>query len=220
MKTFSFLFSSSLVMFLVAGCDQSSSNSAPSSATDSSASHAHADGTTHAEHTPEASADTGHSHGGDIVALGTKEILEFTVTAEQEGTLVAGQDAVFLIETAPASEAVRLWVGDEQATNSVRSKAEGGPTSFHAYAAVPDSLNEAAQLWVEVQNSDGGRGSVSFDLGLSGSGSHGHDHDEVEAHGHDHDSEHAHDEDTHDHAEENTSDHDHEPNDGDHGHSH
>jgi hypothetical protein len=141
------------------------------------------------------------------VELGEKQVLGFTVKAKREGEVVAGKEAIFLIESTPTTAAVRVWVGDEQATNSVRSRAEGGPTSFHAHAMVPSALAEEAQLWVEVQNSNGERGAVAFDLSTSSSGGHSHG---GENHSHDGGDSHDHSHDGHGHS------HD----DGDHGHSH
>lgn len=219
MKLLPYLLSTALVGTMLVGCGQqeqeaSSTTSAiePAAAPDT---HTHADGTTHAGHDEaESSHSHGHSHGGEVVSLGEKQVLGFTVKADQEGAVAAGQEAVFLIETAPAAEAVRLWVGDEQATNSVRSKAEGGPTSFHSHTMVPSPLAEGAQLWVEVQNSAGERGAVAFDLqGAMAGGSHSdggaeHSHEGEAAQSHDEDPAPAND------------DHGHSHDDGDHGHSH
>ncbi|MEQ8819903.1 MAG: hypothetical protein RLY93_06630 [Sumerlaeia bacterium] len=219
MKLLPYLLSTALVGTMLVGCGQqeqeassATSASEPAAAPDT---HTHSDGSTHATHDETAaSQEQAHSHGGEIVSLGEKQVLGFTVKAEQEGAVTAGQEAVFLIETTPAAEAVRLWVGDEQATGSVRSKAEGGPTSFHSHAMVPSPLTAEAQLWVEVQNAAGERGSVAFDLGgaaASASHSHGdaeHSHEGEAAHSHDEVPAPAND------------DHGHSHDDGDHGHSH
>ena len=218
MKLLPYLLSTALVGTLLIGCGQQEQEaSTRTSATKQAAAdtHTHADGSTHAAHDEsDASHSHGHSHGGEVVSLGQKQVLGFTVKAEQEGSVNAGQEAVFLIETAPAAEAVRLWVGDEQATGSVRSKAEGGPTSFHSHTMVPSPLAAEAQLWVEVQNAAGERGSVAFDL-QSGAANGGHSHDGT-AHTHEGEAAHSHDVDP---APAND-DHGHSHDDGDHGHSH
>lgn len=211
MKLHPYLLSTALVGTVLVGCGQqeqgsSSRTSASEPAAAATDTHTHADGSTHAAHDEsDASHSHGHSHGGEIASLGQKQVLGFTVKAEQEGSVAAGQEAVFLIETTPAAEAVRLWVGDEQATGSVRSKAEGGPTSFHAHTMVPAPLSDEAQLWVEVQNADGERYAVAFDLGGAVSGSHSHGDD---SHTHEGEGSHDHSHDDHSHD------------DGDHGHSH
>jgi hypothetical protein len=175
MKLLPYLLSTALASTMLLGCGQEEQNasSAPSTAEPAVAStntHTHADGSTHAAHDDsDASNSQGHSHGGEVVSLGEKQVLGFAVKAQQEGSVAAGQEAVFLIGTAPAAEAVRLWVGDEQATNSTRAKAEGGPTEYHAHVSVPSPLTTGAQLWIEVQNAVGERDTVAFDLKLADS---------------------------------------------------
>ncbi len=204
MKPFPYIFATALLSTALIGCttqhDDHSSPEAPNGA------HTHADGSTHDSHDgQDAAHNHGHSHSGELVAIGEVPIFDITVEAKREGEIVAGQEAVIFIDTSAAVEAVRLWIGDEEATNSIRVRADGGPTSFHAHTMVPDPLMDGFQLWVEVQKADGERASVAFDLTATATDNHSHG---GESHSHDGDAEHDHSHDGHSH------DH------GDHDHSH
>lgn len=169
---------------------------APETPAAESGTHTHADGTTHAAHAPETPAAKagGHSHGGEVTSLGRKMVEGIDVAAKLEGAVVGGQDAVALIDVTPAVATVRLWIGDEMEMGSMRSKAEGGPASFHGHVPVPPTLADDAQLWVEVQDAEGKRVSVAFDLPGRGKAGEGAPVDEIKA-----DTTHSHAGQTHSH---------------------
>lgn len=115
---------------------------------------------------PEA-ADEGHEHGTVRHELGRTSAETWVITAQQADDVAAGGETVFyvVIEGPAAPTAVRLWVGDESATASVKAlgeKIEAG--RFHAHVEIPNPLAETDQFWVEVEGEGGAKGKAPFKL--------------------------------------------------------
>lgn len=107
----------------------------------------------------------GHAHAGEtrtetVEINGT--VLEVVLPVDVEPNTDLHLDINYIDGPFPA--ALRLWVGDEAATNAIKSKADAHGDHYHAHADVPGSLENVA-LWLEVESEDGGReaGSISID---------------------------------------------------------
>jgi hypothetical protein len=148
----------SLVAFV--GCKPSGGNNQNATRNPAPADgHAEGDGHDH-DHDHEPAADD-HGHG-EAKPLGTSRIGDYEVKATQFGIVTAGKEASVEIELAslPANVqatnvTVRVWIGSEAGTESVKSKAdrEGESTHFHAHAEVPSPLPVGAKWWVEIEAS-------------------------------------------------------------------
>ncbi len=119
--------------------------------------------------------DTGAGHGGPVIQLGASTIGAFDVKATRdEGPIVAGKEAPIDVTVTPASgstarvEAVRFWIGTEDARGSVKAKADienpAEPNRWHTHAEIPNPLPEGARLWVEIETEGGERTVGSFEL--------------------------------------------------------
>lgn len=105
-------------------------------------------------------ASGGHEHGKVRHDLGEQKAGAWTASAQQADDVVAGGETVFYVTVsgAPKPAAVRLWVGDEQASVSTRVLGEWiDDTRTHAHVEIPGSLAPADQFWIEI---DDGKGSV------------------------------------------------------------
>ncbi|MBA3846449.1 MAG: hypothetical protein H0X45_07380 [Planctomycetes bacterium] len=111
----------------------------------------------------------GHDHG-DEVALGTKKLGEWQVTANRIGAWEAGKDGagtVDLVPAKPAAKSVRVWIGDEEGRAAVKAKGEpesAHPGGWHTHISVPDPIPEGAKLWVVIETEAGEKLKDSFPL--------------------------------------------------------
>ena len=105
-----------------------------------------------------------HDHGEEV-SLGTIEIVGTVLDVSISGQVAPGEEVhIDLVHTAgPLPAAVRLWIGDEAATGSLKSKADGHDNHFHGHAEAPASLQNAA-LWIEVESASGNRTARSLPL--------------------------------------------------------
>lgn len=112
--------------------------------------------------------DHGHEagHGGEVIALGTASIGAFrAVATRDEGQVVAGGEAAVDVTITPGegssarAVAVRLWIGIEDATGSVKALAsvedQDEPSRWHTHVEVPSPMPEGTRLWIEIESSDG-----------------------------------------------------------------
>ena len=122
--------------------------------------HDHDNGS-HVEHVEEAGQEGGEeydAHGemrsiDDVVIAGTT--LAVAISGELVGGVGLHVDINHKDGDVPA--AVRLWVGDEDGTGAVKSKAEGSGSYFHGHVDVPAELADGVMLWIEIETADGER---------------------------------------------------------------
>lgn len=111
--------------------------------------------------------DDGH-HGGPSHVIGNEQVGPYTVEVTQIGDHVdAGEPVTFeIVITGDADdpEAVRAWVGNEQAIGSVKGRAVDRDEFWDADLQSPDQMPEDSRFWVEIQTSDGERHTQGFDL--------------------------------------------------------
>ncbi len=124
-------------------------------------------------------AEEGHHHG-DEVALGTKTMGAWHVTANRTGAWEPGKDGAGTVNVAPAKPAaksVRVWIGSADGKGSVKAKGEpesAHPGGWHCHVAVPNPLPEGAQFWVVIETEAGEQLKESFPLAAAKAA--GHDH--------------------------------------------
>jgi len=92
---------------------------------------------------------------GAQTALAPIMLDPFTVDSLHIGDLAKGHFNLYVKGGEPA--AVRAWVGDEGATDTVVTKAEFEVDHHCAHIEVPDPLSADARLWVEIETPEGGR---------------------------------------------------------------
>ncbi|MEX0654651.1 MAG: hypothetical protein WDZ31_02015 [Phycisphaeraceae bacterium] len=144
------------------GCDQQQPPAEQDTASPDA--HAHEDHEAHDHHEGESD---GGVHGGPKHELGSTEVGPYAVTVTQVGAVEAGGPGTFEIvldDEAAAPEAIRAWVGNEQAVGSVKVRAVDRGDFFDADLQVPDPMPEESRLWVEIQTDDGQRHTGSLDL--------------------------------------------------------
>lgn len=107
-----------------------------------------------------------HAHGNVEHPLGESAASGIVVSAVQMDDLVPGGESVFkVVFKGGDPEAVRLWVGDEAATNSTKALTEIDASSgVHAHVELPDPLGPADAFWVQMDLADGSSAKVSFAL--------------------------------------------------------
>ncbi len=122
--------------------------------------------TAHVSHDDHDHAGHGHHHGhGERRELGKAEIGRFTVTAAVLGEINAGADSVIDVEVSGATpSAVRAWVGVESAQGSLKARLEKAGNGYHGHVEVPATLPDGSAIWIEIEDTDGKKSQVSFDL--------------------------------------------------------
>lgn len=111
-------------------------------------------------------AGDGHDAHGGGVSAGTITVGGATMTVATSGSLPAGGVLrVDLVHTSgPAPVAVRMWIGDEAATGTMKSRAGGHDNHFHGSAEVPASIAATDKLWIEAETAAGERVATSVEL--------------------------------------------------------
>ena len=157
-----------VAMLPLAGCEGDKS-AAPAAAHDHDHDHDHAA----ADH-DHAAADHDHAkptdggeHGATI-ELGEQDAGGFKIRASRDGDVKAGAGAAIdvWVNGGKAGNAVRFWIGTEDAKGSIKAKAEVEVDHWHTHAEVPDPLPAGSKLWIEVDAEGGAKTTVSFDLTL------------------------------------------------------
>lgn len=113
----------------------------------------------------------GHNHGaehahGEHQDLGTTTVAGITFQASQLGKLTEAEGIfeVTLAKGSPAPKAVRLWVGNENAEGSVKTKADGAGPEYEMHVELPKPLPATARVWIEIQLEDGKKSKAGFAL--------------------------------------------------------
>ncbi len=155
-----------VAMLPLAGCEGDKS-AAPAAAHDHDHDHAAADHDHAAASQDPAKPNEGHEHG-TTTELGEQESGGFKVKASRDGSVKAGVDAAIdvWVNGGKAGNAVRFWIGTEDAKGSIKAKAEVEVDHWHTHAEVPNPLPAGSKLWVEVDGDGGAKAVVSFDLKL------------------------------------------------------
>ena len=121
--------------------------------------HSHADGDH--SHDPVSETPDEGDHDHEMVPLGVARLGELEVNlAQGHGGIAAGKEN-HLVVTLPYSDGgasvVRVWIGTEDRTKSMVSKADFDTErgSYDVHATAPSPLPQNAQWWVEIQKPDG-----------------------------------------------------------------
>jgi hypothetical protein len=114
----------------------------------------------------------GNQQHGKPIELGTNTIGGYSVRAARDaGEIKSGGEApidVWLTGDLSKIVAVRFWIGGEDASGSVKAKAEiedkAEPNHWHTHAEVPDPLPAGSKLWVELEIQGEGKKTAPFEL--------------------------------------------------------
>lgn len=153
------------------GCEEKNP-AATASSKNSDHEHDHGTGSSHSHDKP---AGPASGHGGPVIALGEQAVGPFMVKATRDaGEILAGKDAAFDLTITPKdgaglkANAVRIWIGAQDAKGSVKVKAEienlEHKDRWHAHAEVPNPIPTGSMLWFEIEDDKAGQHVGSFDL--------------------------------------------------------
>lgn len=124
--------------------------------------HAHADGSTHADHAADDHAmEEDHAH--DETSLGTASIGDMTIElAQGHGAVAAGKEGHLVVKLPyndGGSTIVRAWIGTADRTLSYVGKGEYAPShdDYDIHAIAPDPLPADAMWWIEIEKPDGAK---------------------------------------------------------------
>lgn len=114
----------------------------------------------------------GHDHGDDhdhgpTTQLGEVIVEGYVIKASRDGGITPGGDApidVWITGGSAKVNAVRLWIGTQDAKGSMRAKAELEEDHWHTHVEVPKPMPEASKLWVEIEREAGEKVFASFAL--------------------------------------------------------
>lgn len=170
----------------MAGCDGKSGSgqaggasggggASGSAAGSAAGSHAADDGHDHDGHDHNGHDHDGHDHAagddhdhGPETKLGEQVAGGFTVSAVRDGAVTPGSDAPVDVTATGAAgakvNAVRLWIGTQDAKGSVKAKAASEGARWHAHVEIPKPLPEGSKLWVELEPETGAKVVVGFEL--------------------------------------------------------
>lgn len=122
--------------------------------------HSHSEGGGHGD-----DEQRGDGHGAEI------DLGEVTIAGSVLHVAIGGEPepGVTLhlhleLKDGPTPAAVRVWVGDESATGSIKGKAVASHGKYHVDAACPAELSDDALLWIEVETDRGEREAKSLPL--------------------------------------------------------
>lgn len=161
----------------LAGCggggSESGASKDPHARRDGDKHHDHADD--HGDHDHgKKEGHSGHAMGehGPMVDLGSVVIGAYTVkVSRDEGELSPGGEAavdLWIDGDLAGISAVRIWVGDRDATASIKARAEpegnSDPGHRHTHAEIPDPLAPDSALWIEIEAKGGEKKSGSVPL--------------------------------------------------------
>jgi hypothetical protein len=121
--------------------------------------HDHEDG----DHDHEDGDHDEHDHG-DRVDLGKASAGSFAVTLAIFGEIEAGHEGVLDIDIEGDPAVVRAWVGVESGKGSLKAKVDGEDGGYHGHIEVPATLPEGSAIWIEVEDADGNKERVSFQI--------------------------------------------------------
>lgn len=161
----------------LAGCTNEDHDDATTPAVDADTGDDGRDGTDRADH-PQT--DTDHptasplpdsgarsdAHAGDSHTLGTVTIAGATLDVSMTGAIAPKADMHFdIVQTSgPTLATLRLWIGEEAAIGSLKSKSDAHDKHFHAHVKAPNTLSMDSRLWLEAQDASGTRQRASLPL--------------------------------------------------------
>ena len=105
-------------------------------------------------------------HAGERHALGSITLAGGTFTVAMTGDIAPSTELHFdITQTAgPSVETLRLWIGDQSAKGSLKSKATAHNNYFHAHVESPVTLAMDSAFWMEAKNASGEREQASVAL--------------------------------------------------------
>ena len=106
------------------------------------------------------------AHAEDWLSLGTVTIAGATLDVSRGGVVAPNTEMhISIVQTAgPTLHTLRLWIGDEAATGSLKAKSDAHEGHFHAHVETPEQLAKGAELWLEAQRDGGIRERSSLPL--------------------------------------------------------
>ncbi|MFN0056954.1 MAG: hypothetical protein ACKVX7_00725 [Planctomycetota bacterium] len=107
-----------------------------------------------------------------VVELGSGPVGPFSVHVTRDvGAIKPGGDAPIdaTITAGPGTPlAVRFWVGTQDATGSIKAKAEiedpKSPNRWHTHAEIPSPLPANSKVWVEIEDEKKQKHAAGFEL--------------------------------------------------------
>ncbi len=114
--------------------------------------------------------DHGHDHAtddhGTERSLGSIEIASSTLSVILSGAMLPNAEMHVDIEhtAGPAPSGIRMWIGDESATGSLKIKTDAHDSHFHGHAEAPQTINGNTALWIEIETTSGERIAKSIQL--------------------------------------------------------
>lgn len=116
-----------------------------------------------------ANESSGMGHHGPAIELGEAQVDKFTVRASRdEAEIKPGGDAPVDVwingGTGEGVVAVRFWIGTQDASGSVKAKADIESGKWHTHVELPSPMPADSKLWVEIEESGGKKSVASFDL--------------------------------------------------------
>ena len=159
---------------LFTGCDKKpTSTSGGSSDAAKKDGHSDADGHDHDRHATHGkddghdhSAHDGHGHNeSKKKSLGSVKLGAYEVAVVQEAPVAAGKEGSFHVNVKGGRvNAVRTWIGTQDASGLVKAKAETEGADFHAHPTAPNPLPNGSMLWIELEAKDGTKlvGSMAY----------------------------------------------------------
>ena len=111
--------------------------------------------------------DAGHEHGdGPVYMVSGDAFGGRALRVEIGGGLEPGSELHVAGEvvSGPATEVLRVWVGDASAVGSMKAKADVVKGHFHVHVEVPAEIPAGAALWFEHVGADGEVQTVSVPL--------------------------------------------------------
>ena len=90
-----------------------------------------------------------------VTELAPITIGPYEVSGDYEGPLADGHFNLHV--TGPEFAAIRQWVGPEDASGVLVSKAEVMPDHIHAGVEMPDPIPAGARFWIEIETPEGER---------------------------------------------------------------
>lgn len=110
---------------------------------------------------PAQSHDQGSAHTIEADAFGGRQLsVELGSSIRPGGDLHVGGKVV----SGPATDAIRMWIGDETGLGSMKAKATVHNGRFHVHVDVPAPVEPDAALWMEITDADGTRHTTSLPL--------------------------------------------------------
>ncbi len=107
-----------------------------------------------------------HSHGNQPTISESISVAGITLNIDAHGTLAPGNEYhldIALVD-GPVGAVIRLWIGNEDGTGSMKTKADAHGDHYHAHVQAPLKLSNTSALWIDVQSTDGQTGKGRIEL--------------------------------------------------------